>query len=175
MQRSEGVARALTIAGSDSGGGAGIVADLKTFEVHDVWGAVAVTAVTAQNTLGVQATEAIKLLLGKGELLKGRLLTYDALSMSFREYHVQRDPRCAACGDRPSILKPADLEWSCHVELLDVCCDATADLGDRLRPIVELNHGVEYSWVVTRRDPDHGFILDPAPSASRLNFVSTLG
>jgi hydroxymethylpyrimidine kinase/phosphomethylpyrimidine kinase len=49
----------LTIAGTDSGGGAGVAADLKTFEAHGLWGAVAVTAVTAQNTLGVHATEAV--------------------------------------------------------------------------------------------------------------------
>ncbi|MFP5318037.1 MAG: bifunctional hydroxymethylpyrimidine kinase/phosphomethylpyrimidine kinase [Acidimicrobiia bacterium] len=50
---------ALTIAGTDSGGGAGVTADLKTFEAHGVWGTAAVTAVTAQNTLGVQAFDAV--------------------------------------------------------------------------------------------------------------------
>jgi adenylyltransferase/sulfurtransferase len=51
----------------------------------------------------LQATEAIKLLLGIGEPLLGRLLVYDALAMQFQEFAFARNPDCAACGDRPTI------------------------------------------------------------------------
>ena len=51
----------------------------------------------------IQATEAIKLLVGMGEPLVGRLLTYDALGMRFREVKLRRDPKCPLCGENPSI------------------------------------------------------------------------
>src|SRR4030095_13319424 len=56
---SEGRPVALTIAGSDSGGGAGIQADLKTFQALGVYGTSVLTAITAQNTLGVRAVHEI--------------------------------------------------------------------------------------------------------------------
>jgi sulfur-carrier protein adenylyltransferase/sulfurtransferase len=64
----------------------------------------------------IQATEAIKVILGKGETLKGRLLTYDALNMAFKTFKVRRDPKCAVCGENPTIREVTDLAWSCHFE-----------------------------------------------------------
>jgi adenylyltransferase/sulfurtransferase len=51
----------------------------------------------------IQATEALKLILGLPQLLTGRLLTYDALSSSFREIAVRRNPKCPICGEHPTI------------------------------------------------------------------------
>ena len=51
----------------------------------------------------VQATEVVKILLGIGDPLVGRLLTYDALGMRFREVKLRRDPQCPLCGTSPTI------------------------------------------------------------------------
>ena len=51
----------------------------------------------------MQATETVKLLLGIGDPLVGRLLTYDALGMRFREVKLRRDPNCPLCGTSPTI------------------------------------------------------------------------
>src|SRR6202171_2998206 len=56
----------------------------------------------------VQAIEAIKLILGVGETLVGRLLHFDALKMKFREFNVRRDPHCPVCGAQPTITEPID-------------------------------------------------------------------
>ena len=62
----------------------------------------------------IQATEAIKLLLGIGEPLVGRFLIYDALRMRFREIKLARDPACAVCGDSPTILDLRAYEGYCE-------------------------------------------------------------
>src|SRR5579859_2017245 len=67
-QGTQRVFRALTIAGSDSGGGAGIQADLKTFAALDVYGLSALTAITAQNTLGVRAIQELSPELVKAQI-----------------------------------------------------------------------------------------------------------
>lgn len=61
----------------------------------------------------IQATEAIKLILGVGESLVGRLLHFDALKMMLREFKVRRDPRCPVCGDSPTITEPIDYDQFC--------------------------------------------------------------
>ncbi len=63
----------------------------------------------------IQATEAVKLILGIGEPLIGRLLRYDALEMRFREYKVRRDPDCPVCGDHPSISELIDYQEFCGI------------------------------------------------------------
>ncbi len=63
----------------------------------------------------MQATEAIKLILGKGDPLVGRLVTYDSLKMKFRELKLRRDPNCVVCGPKPSITKYVDYEQFCSL------------------------------------------------------------
>lgn len=65
-------------------------------------------------TIGsIQATEVLKLILGIGESLNGRLLLYDALSMEMRQVRIRRDPNCVVCGDNPSITALIDYDEFC--------------------------------------------------------------
>jgi molybdopterin/thiamine biosynthesis adenylyltransferase/rhodanese-related sulfurtransferase len=64
----------------------------------------------------IQATEVIKLLLGLGTTLSGRLLTYDALEMSFRQFKIRRDPACAACSPNAHIDLASIPEFVCSVQ-----------------------------------------------------------
>ncbi len=63
----------------------------------------------------IQAIEAIKLILGVGDSLAGRLVTFDALRMEFRELRIRRDAGCPMCGDEPSITELIDYEEFCSM------------------------------------------------------------
>ena len=61
----------------------------------------------------IQATEAVKLIIGKGEPLIGRLLLYNALKMEFREVTLRRNSNCPVCGEHPTVTKLIDYEEFC--------------------------------------------------------------
>ncbi len=63
----------------------------------------------------IQATEILKLALGKGSSLIGRLLLFNALDMKFRELKLRRDPQCPLCGEHPTITKLIDYEVFCGI------------------------------------------------------------
>ena len=138
--------KALTIAGSDSGGGAGIQADLKTFQELDVYGMSALTAVTAQNTLGVQAvypmeaeavaeqiqsvgedlgTDAVK----TGMLFNEEIIEAVAIKIKqFRWEKVVVDPVMIAKGGSPLLQKQAVSALKKH--LLPICLVITPNIPE---------------------------------------------
>ena len=121
------VVRALTVAGSDSGGGAGIQADLKTFQELDVFGMSVVTALTAQNTVGVHGVHEVPpafvraqmdAVLGDigADVVKTGMLAnaaiIQAVAAGLREHDVRRlvvDPVCASKHGDP-LLRPDAVE-----------------------------------------------------------------
>jgi sulfur-carrier protein adenylyltransferase/sulfurtransferase len=106
----------------------------------------------------IQATEAIKLILGVGEPLIGRFLIYDALRMRFRELKLRKDPDCPVCGTHPTVTALIDYEQFCGIHpaapevatVIDHATEITApelkqrlDRGDALK-IVDVREPNEY-------------------------------
>ena len=82
----------------------------------------------------MQAMEAIKLILGIGHSLVGRLLHIDALSLRFREFKVRRDRDCPVCGDTPSVVEPIDYGQFCSVRSdTKIAALSPIELHDRLK------------------------------------------
>ena len=140
------LARALTIAGSDSGGGAGIQADLKTFAALGVYGTSALTAITAQNTCGVSAVQgldpeivaaqikAVVSDIGVGAAKTGMLFSTEiiqAVAATVRAFHVPLlvvDPvMVATSGDR---LLQQDAEESIRQEIIPLATVVTPNLAE---------------------------------------------
>jgi len=107
----------------------------------------------------VQATETLKLILGRGRPLVGRLLLVDALDMEFRELRVRRDPHCLACGERPTITSLIDYEEFCATTTAaptGVPAIEAADLARRLaagEPITVVDVREPFEWAICNLGP----------------------
>jgi adenylyltransferase/sulfurtransferase len=84
----------------------------------------------------IQVNEAIKLLTGIGEPLIGQLMIYDALEMEYRKLKVRKDPKCALCGENPTVTGLIDYETFCGA-VSDEAADAAA--GSTIS-VVQLEH-----------------------------------
>lgn len=122
----------------------------------------------------IQATEVLKLILGRGESLVGRLLLFDALDMSFRELRIKPNPACPVCGVKPSIKALQDDEPFCGITPVQ---PPQVDAGGRAEEItvVELARKLEAGTSVTLVDvrEDWERPIYPLPDAVALPF-STL-
>jgi sulfur-carrier protein adenylyltransferase/sulfurtransferase len=82
----------------------------------------------------IQATETVKLILGIGKPLIGRLMLYDALDMTFREMKVRKNPKCPICGPNPTITKLIDYEEFCGVRGVETAPGASAGAQLEISP-----------------------------------------
>lgn len=102
----------------------------------------------------IQANEALKLVLGRGESLHGRLLLFDTLAMKVRELIVRRNPDCPVCGDHPTISELVDYDEFCGVQDMSQPAPAVPEItakelekrisGDRRPDLVDVREPHEY-------------------------------
>ncbi len=107
----------------------------------------------------MQATETLKLLLGVGEPLIGRLVLVDALSMRFRDLKIKKDPACVVCGPNPSVRELIDYESFCGVPLVsssamlghddEVTVEELKAMRDRGDALVLVDVREEREWAIS--------------------------
>lgn len=114
----------------------------------------------------IQVTEAVKLVLGIGEALIGRLLTYDALAMRYRELAVRKDPECAVCGAHPTVTSLIDYEAFCGTRT-----GVTGpDVASSTISVVELR-----GWLDERERGEREFVLVDVREPSEVEIVTIAG
>jgi adenylyltransferase/sulfurtransferase len=104
----------------------------------------------------IQATEAIKLIVGVGEPLIGRLLLFDALRMTFRTLKLRRDPACPVCGDAPTVRALIDYEQFCGLTPAAHAVDPAALPAEQEASVEELKSHLDRRdpiWVLDVREP----------------------
>jgi molybdopterin/thiamine biosynthesis adenylyltransferase/rhodanese-related sulfurtransferase len=102
----------------------------------------------------IQATEILKLALGKGSSLIGRLMLFNALDMKFRELKLRRDPQCPLCGDNPTIKKLIDYEVFCGIPAEPLNSSANPDevtVQEMKKALEDPKLGIK---VIDVREPD---------------------
>ena len=102
----------------------------------------------------IQATEILKLALGRGSSLVGRLLLFNALDLKFRELKLRRDPQCPVCGEHPTIRELGDYEQFCGIVPEPAASQANPDevtVQDMKRALDDPKLGIK---VVDVREPD---------------------
>ena len=105
----------------------------------------------------IQATETIKLILGAGETLVGRLLVYDAMRMTFHELKVPKDPECTVCGKHPTVRELIDYEAFCGMTQMEEPPSEPASTTDdrAVNPIITVDE-LKARW----DRGDRPFLLD---------------
>ena len=118
----------------------------------------------------IQALEAIKLVLGEGTPLIGRLVVFDALGLHFRELRLAKDPECPVCGLRPSITEPLDYEAFCAgvghdaVEDAEISSrDLAAALQERAGSVQIVDVREPWEWELARIEGASLLPLDELP------------
>ncbi|MCI0377041.1 MAG: molybdopterin-synthase adenylyltransferase MoeB [Gemmataceae bacterium] len=118
----------------------------------------------------IQATEAVKLILGNGAPLIGRLLLYDALRMSFQEFKVRRNPHCPMCGDNPTIKQLIDYEQFCGVRGQEAAPAAATGEEITVEELQQLARQGNNVFILDVRNPEEfqicripGSVLLPLP------------
>ena len=101
----------------------------------------------------IQATEAVKLIIGVGEPLVNRFMIYDALRMRFRELKLRRDPECPVCGDNPTVTELIDYDQFCGITPATSAAEPTTDSDttvEELKTLLDQNDGV---FILDVREP----------------------
>ena len=104
----------------------------------------------------IQVTEAIKLIVGIGEPLVGRLKVYDALEMTYREVRVRKDPDCAVCGEHATVTELLDYEAFCgsiSTEAADAARDSTINVRELKQMLDERERGERDFVLIDVREP----------------------
>ena len=114
----------------------------------------------------IQVTETIKLLLGIGDALLGRLVTYDALAMRYREVAIRKDPECAVCGEHPTVTELIDYDEFCGAPMSD-----TVPVPERSTITVRQLR----DWLEERARGERDFVLIDVREPAEVEIVTIAG